>query len=123
MKKLILLSIISIQLFAKVINGVYVPEPNEKKGNEIEIYPNLAEQINKAIEEKKRINQEKPIVEVIINNQSDTIDDNLNLNVKFNKEKLKNIKSIDEISDLKENLNENNLKIPLGVEEIIIDKF
>lgn len=128
MKKLILLSIIvSIQLFGKVINGVYVPEPNEQQGNEIEIYPNLSEQMNKAIEDKKIINQNKPMVEVVINNneQNENVENvNPKLNVHFNEEELNKVENITNISDLEEDdkSDRDDLKTPYGMEEVVIQR-
>ena len=129
MKKLILLSLISIQLFAKVINGVYVPEPNEQQGNEIEIYPNLAEQMDKAIEDKKNIYKDKPMIEVVINNNenNENLEEvNTTLNVHFDEKDLNETKSIEEIPNLQEEENENSdrddLKTNFEMEEVIINK-
>lgn len=142
LKKIIIISILSISLFANSRNDAYVPL--EPTGNEIQLYPNYSQQIQDNLENQRKYNNSEP-TEIVINNEEDVsiVDHDKNITQVEKTIEEKNydlyhngIKSNDKNIIHKENkdilnieTNDNNYiddketKVPLGVQEIIIQNY
>ena len=142
LKKIIIISILSISLFANSRNDAYVPL--EPTGNEIQLYPNYSQQIQDNLENQRKYNNSEP-TEIVINNEEDVsiVDHDKNITQVEKTIEEKNydlyhngIKSNDKNIIHKENkdilnieTNENTYiddkeaKAPLGVQEIIIQNY